>query len=66
MKGDKLNIKTPPCGGASRMSAEAVLKDKIRRKENEVHALKALHRCIPWDELSKEDEEKLWDYLIKE
>jgi len=51
---------------ASRQNAKNVLKDIIRRKENELFALQTLDKCIPWEELSKEDEGKLWGYFIKQ
>lgn len=48
---------------ASRMNAENVLKDKIRRKESELNALQILQRVIPWDDICEEDEAKLWSYF---
>ena len=55
------------CGGsAHRQNARNVLKDIIRRKENELFAFQALDKCIPWGELSKEDEGELWGYFIKQ
>lgn len=45
------------CG---RMSAGAVLDDKIKRCQKEVDGLKALKYSIDWNLLSKEDEEVLW------
>lgn len=52
-------------GEGMRMSARNVLKDKIRRKENELNALEILDNIIDWGDLNKEDEEKLWNYFCQ-
>jgi hypothetical protein len=50
----------------NRQNAKNVWRDIIRRKENELLAIQIIDKCIPWEELSKEDEEKLWGYFIKQ
>lgn len=55
-----------PVGGIStacgRMSA-ALIKDKIQSREREIASLQLLLDLIPWKELSKTDEEFLWNYF---
>jgi hypothetical protein len=52
-------------GGACRQSARNVLKNSIRRAEGNIETLRILERVIPWDDLSEEDESKLWNYFIE-
>ena len=49
-----------------RMSSKGVIKDKIKRKELEIRALKVLLNSIIWDSLSKQEEEDLWHLLISD
>lgn len=51
-------------GSASRQSARNVLREKIRRAHIQVETLETLERVILWDELTENEEAKLWDYFI--
>lgn len=59
MNGDK---KEPVLvsGTASRMSAKSVLEHQIATLEDKLEAQKILLRVIPWDDLTLDDESKLW------
>lgn len=50
---------------ACRESARSVLQNKIKRETKRVDALIVLAKAIPWDVLSREDEELLLSYFIE-
>lgn len=49
--------------GPSRELAQSVLKSKIKRHEKKCDALKIMLRVIPWESLTKDEEEILWNYF---
>lgn len=55
----------PVATGIGRKSAKVILQVKIGRREKDVDALRVLLNYIPWDTLSKEDEELLWGYFVQ-
>uniref|UniRef100_A0A6H1ZSF2 Uncharacterized protein n=1 Tax=viral metagenome TaxID=1070528 RepID=A0A6H1ZSF2_9ZZZZ len=50
---------------ACRMSAKAVIEKKIIDLEREIAALQVLIDSIPWKILTAEDEERSWNYFVK-
>jgi len=48
-----------------RQNARGVLKEAIKRKGNDLDSLNILMSVIPWDQLSDEEEGKLWGYFIR-
>ena len=52
-------------GCCGRQHTKLVIKDKIKRLENEIKSLKTILNNIDWDALTNEQETYLWDYFIK-
>lgn len=50
---------------ASRMSARSVLSEMANKKQVEETAINLLISLIPWDALSRDQEEILWRYFVK-
>lgn len=50
--------------GASRMMAKTVIQEDIKRKDKKIKALQILLDKIPWDSLTREEEETLWEYFV--
>lgn len=44
----------------SRASAQHMLRDRITRSERFTKGLQIIYDKLPWDELTKEEEEILW------
>lgn len=48
-----------------RMSAQNVLREKIKRANRDLQALEILERVIPWNILNEEIESRLWDFFSR-
>jgi len=53
-----------PISCAGRQHAKDVIRERIRRLEDQAEQLKLLDAALPWKDLTEQEEAKLWNFFI--